>query len=96
MVAIEHLSGGRGREVFYTTITEADAETVLSNFACRWPIEVTFHDTKQHLGIGEPQNWTRPATERTAATGFLLYSLVVWRHDRVRSRSATWLRNWRH
>lgn len=94
VVAIEHLSGGRGREVFYTTITEADAETVLSNFACRWSIEVTFHDTKQHLGLGEPQNWTRPAAERTAATGLLLYSLVVWWHDRVRNTSAAWLRHW--
>lgn len=94
IVAIEHLSGGRGREIFYTTITEADAETVLSNFACRWSIEVTFHDAKQHLGLGEPRNWTRPAAERTAATGLLLYSLVVWWHDRVRKTSAAWLRNW--
>lgn len=94
VVAIEHLKGGRGREVFYTTITEADVETILSNFACRWSIEITFHDAKQHLGLGEPRNWTRPAAERTAATGFLLYGLVVWWHDRVRSEGAAWLRNW--
>lgn len=94
VVAIEHLSGGRGREVFYTTLTDADAETILSNFACRWSIEVTFHDAKQHLGLGEPRNWTRPAAERTGATGFLLYSLVVWWHDRARTEAAAWLRNW--
>jgi hypothetical protein len=96
VVALEHLGGGRGIEVFYTTQTESPAETVLEQYSWRWPIEVTFHDAKQHLGIEEPQNRTTLAARRTAPTGFLLYSLVVWWHESVRSEPAKSLRSWPH
>jgi hypothetical protein len=74
VIAVEHLKGGRGTEVFYTTDIEADVETVLRRFSWRWTIEVTFHDSKGHLGIDEPQNRTTNPVRRTAAIGFLLYS----------------------
>lgn len=81
VIAVEHLRGGRGIEVFYTTDMDADVETVLQRYSWRWAIEVTFQDSKSHLGVGEPQNRTRRAARRTAATGFLLYSLIVWWHE---------------
>jgi SRSO17 transposase len=59
VVAVEHLRGGRGREVFYSTESVAEAEQILSWFSWRWPIEVTFHDSKQHLGLGEAENRNR-------------------------------------
>ena len=95
VIAVEHLRGGRGTEVFYTTDLEADVETVLRRYSWRWSIEVTFHDTKQHLGIGEPQNRARAASRRTAPTALLLDSLIVWWHEQVRERPAPALRNWR-
>lgn len=95
VVAIEHLRGGRGREVFYSTETNALAEAILRWYSWRWPVEVTFHDAKQHLGIGEPQNRTPAAVERTAATGFLLYSLIVLWHEAVRPKPASAVRPWR-
>lgn len=88
VIAVEHLRGGRGTEVFYTTDLEADVETVLSRYAWRWTIEVVFHDAKSHLGIGEPRNRTRRAAERTAATGLLLYGLIVWWHETARPSPA--------
>jgi hypothetical protein len=95
VIAIEHLRGGRGTEVFYTTDLDADVETILRRYSWRWSIEVTFHDTKQHLGIEEPQNRTRPAARRTAPTALLLYSLIVWWHEQVREHPAPALRAWR-
>jgi hypothetical protein len=95
VIAVEHLRGGRGVEVFYTTDLEADVETVLRRYAWRWTIEVTFHDTKTHLGISEPQNRTTLAARRTAATGFLLYSLIVWWHETARRQPARPVRPWR-
>ena len=77
VVAIEHLRGGRGREVFYSTETNAEAEQILQWFSWRWPIEVTFHDSKQHLGLGEAENRKTKAVRRTVPTGLLMYSLVV-------------------
>lgn len=95
VVAVEHLRGGRGKEVFYSTCADARPEHILQWFSRRWPMEVTFHDTKQHLGVGQPQNRTRQAARRTAATGFLLYSLVTLWHECIRPEPAPSLRNWR-
>ena len=90
VVAVEPLSGGRTMQAFYSTATNATAEEILGWYAARWSLEVTFHETKQHLGFAEPQNWTRQAVERTAPVAMLLYSLIVlWfvqtghRHYRV-------------
>jgi len=95
VIAVQHLRGGRGREVFYTTDIHADVESVLSRYSRRWSIEMTFHDTKQHLGIEEPQNRTCPAARHTAPTAFLLYSLIVWWYEQVREEPAPAVLNWR-
>jgi hypothetical protein len=72
----------------------ATAETVLTNYARRWPIEVTFRNVKQHCGIDQPQSRTTKAARRTAPTIFLLYSLVLWWHEKVREEPAPVLRDW--
>ena len=77
VVAAEALQGGRGQEAFYSTTSDATAEQVIAWYGMRWSIEVTNHDSKQHLGFEEPQGWTRRSVERTAPLAMLLYSLVV-------------------
>ena len=77
VVATEPLSGGRKLQAFYSTCHMATAEQVIAWYAQRWSLEVTFHDSKQHLGFEEPQGWSRKAGERTAPLAMLLYSLVV-------------------
>ncbi len=59
-----------------------DAEAVTASdlaelYRARWNTEVSFHDSKTHLGFEEPQGWTRRAAERTAPVAMLLYSLIV-------------------
>jgi len=95
IVAVEPLSGGRPKQAFYSTCQEASAEQVLMWYAGRWSIEVTNHDSKQHLGFEEPQGWSRRAVERTAPTAMLLYSLIVlWYveegHARYRQLDRPW------
>lgn len=94
VVAVEHLRGGRGREVFYSTVIDAKAEQILKWFSYRWPIEVTFHDSKQHLGLGETQNRKPTAVRRTVPTGLMMYSLVILWHECVRENPAPILREW--
>ena len=65
VVASEAVGGGRGREAFYSTRHDATGEQV-TWYAMRWSVEVTFRDSKQHLGVEEPQGWTKPSVERTA------------------------------
>lgn len=95
VVAVEHLRGGRGVEVFYTTDVEADVATILQRYSWRWTIEIVFRDAKNHLGIGEPRNRTREAARRTATVGWLLYGLVVWWHETARDAPAPAVREWR-
>ena len=95
VVAIEALSGGRGREVFYSTDLDLTAEAVLGHYADRWSIEVTFRDAKQSLGFDQPQGWSRQAASRTAPMALWLYSLVVlWFDQSGRQRWRAVYRPW--
>ena len=86
VVVIEALEGGRGREVFFSTVADADPIAILRGYADRWAIEVTFRDAKQSLGFEQPQGWSEGAVERTAPMGMLLYSLIVLWFDEVGHR----------
>jgi DDE superfamily endonuclease len=77
VVAVRPVSGGRKDQAFFSTCPQDSAAEVLTHYACRWPIEVTYHDAKGHLGFEEPQGWTRCAVRRTAPLAMLLYSLVA-------------------
>ena len=77
VVAVEPLSGGRPQQAFYSTCHQATATQVLTWYAQRWSIEVTFHDSKQHMGFEQPQGWTRRAVQRTAPVVMLLHGLIV-------------------
>lgn len=77
IVAVEALSGGRGREAFYSTDVNASAIAVLTGYSWRWSVEVTIRDSKQQLGLEQPQGWSRKSAERTCPMALFLYSLVV-------------------
>jgi hypothetical protein len=94
VVAIEHLSGGRGIEVFYSTDLSLTDQEILERYSFRWPVETTFQDTKNRLGLGQPQNRKRPAVRRTTPTTFYLYSLLVLWHEHVRSKPGKFIRTW--
>ena len=79
VVAVEPLRHGCRRRAFYSTCHDASAEQILTWYAQRWSLEVTFHDTKQHLGFEDPPGWSRRAVERTAPMAMLLYSFtIIW------------------
>jgi hypothetical protein len=77
VLSVQPLSGGRPAQAFYSTLHHASAQQILTWYAMRWSLEVSFHDTKQHLGFEQPQGWSRHAVERTAPIAMLLYSLVI-------------------
>jgi hypothetical protein len=101
VVAVEALRGGRGKEAFYSTCVDATAEQILTWYAMRWSIEVTFREAKQHLGFEQPQGWSRRAVERTAPIAMLLYGLIVhWYategHRHYRALTRPWYTNKQH
>jgi hypothetical protein len=94
VVAVEHLRGGRGTEVFYSTDTSFSEEEILLRYSFRWPVETTFQDSKGHLGLGEPQNRVRAAVRRTTPSMFYLYGLIVLWHEYVRDEPGKFVRLW--
>jgi hypothetical protein len=77
VVVVDPLAGGRPVQAFFTTVACAPGVQVLRWYARRWSIEETFFGSKTLLGMHQPQVWSRPAVQRTAPVGMLLYSLVV-------------------
>jgi len=53
---------------------------MLTWYARRWALEVTFHDTKGYLGFPQPpQGWSKQAVLRTAPMAMLLYAFTcLW------------------
>src|SRR5690606_17901606 len=72
----------------------ASIEQIVRWYNQRWSVEVTFHDCKQHLGVGRERNRTRRAARNTAAVGFLLYSLIVLWHEAGPQDTQSWVRNY--
>ncbi len=82
IVLVRDVLGQRPDQMFYCTHLNWDARTILSHYASRWALEVTFEDCKQLLGFEDAANRLPRAVERTAPMALLLYSLVVvWYHQ---------------
>jgi hypothetical protein len=77
IVVVRDPSRRRRDEAFFCTDLAQDPAFILQTYAARWTLEVTFHDSKQHLGFGQAQNQTSQAVARTAPFAGLVYSLVL-------------------
>jgi hypothetical protein len=93
IVMVRDPGGHRRDQAFFCTNLDASAAFILETYACRWTLEVTFHDTKQALGFADPQQQGAQAVQRTAPVAALVYDLVLlWYAARVREGCASgWL-----
>jgi len=69
--------GKQKDDFFFTTDLDMSAAEVLSCYSDRWAIEDTFRQTKQSLGVQQPQTYKGQGPERAAALGLWLYS-IIW------------------
>ena len=60
-----------------STDLSLSAEQVVEAYSRRWPLERTFQDCKQKLGMQQPQTQLPRSVRRTAPFAMLIYSLVV-------------------
>jgi len=82
IVLTRDAEGKRPDQMFYCTCLDWSPRQILSAYAARWAIEVTFENSKQYLGLEDPANRTEKAVRRTAPMAFVLYSLIVlWFHQ---------------
>jgi hypothetical protein len=62
-----------------TTDLSATAEELVERYADRWAIEVCFEEAKHQAGVGDAQNRTQRAVERTVPFQFLCMTLtIIW------------------
>lgn len=77
IVAVRDPSGRRRDDCFFSADLSLSPKAVLELFAQRWPLEVAFYNTKQFLGLEDPQNRTPNAVQRTAPLALYLHDLVI-------------------
>ena len=69
-------------QAFLATDLEAAPADVLQWFVSRWQVEVTFQETRAHLGVETKRQWSDLAILRTTPALLGLFSLVtLWAHD---------------
>jgi len=60
-----------------TTDLHSTPAALVSRYAWRWSIEVTFAEARQELGAGQARNRVRDAVERTTPFALYCYTIVV-------------------
>jgi hypothetical protein len=82
VVLLRDPSGSWRDEALLCTDVTLAAEEVVSGYCRRWAIEVTFHDSKQYLGMQDAQVWCEPSVARAHPLGLFCLSLTVLWYSR--------------
>lgn len=95
LVIVRDPTGTQPDDFFITTDTTATDAQIASRYCGRWSIEVTFRDTKQHLGGEQPQSWRGAGPERAAALSLWLHTTIwCWYLTSYGSRRSWTARPW--
>ena len=83
-------------QAFLCTDLDAAPINILQWFVSRWQLEVTFQETRAHLGVETQRQWSDLAILRTTPALLGLFSLItLWAHDLAANkpfypRTAAW------
>ncbi len=77
LVVVRDPTGVQPDDFFFTTDLAMAPAEVVSIYAGRWAIEVTYRDVKQLVGGQQPQTWKGEGPERAAHLSFWLHG-AVW------------------
>ena len=70
-------SGKHKPKAYFSTNPAQDGLQIVHDFIKRWTIEVTFEESRAHLGIETQRQWSDLAIERSTPSLLGLYSLVA-------------------
>lgn len=76
-VLVRDPSGQLPTRAYFSTDLEQSASTIITDIVKRWSIEVTFEESRAHLGIETQRQYSDLAIERTTPALFGLFSLVL-------------------
>lgn len=89
-------SGQLEPQAFLATDLNAHPRDILAWFVSRWQVEVTFQETRAHLGVETQRQWSDKAILRTTPLLLGLFSIItLWAHDlsksrKLKPRTAAW------
>jgi hypothetical protein len=81
------------------TDLDADPQKIVSWFVMRWQLEVTFQETRRHLGFETQRQWSELAIRRTTPALLGLFSVVtLFAHRRMMQAAGAFRRQaaWYH
>lgn len=70
--------GERDARAYFSTDQAPSGISIVTDFMKRWCAEVTFEESRAHLGVQTQRQWSDVAIERTTPCLFGLYSLVAF------------------
>jgi len=76
-VFVHDLEGTHEDRYFYSTDPGLSPSRIMTLYTGRWSIEVTFQESKQHLGLASPRNRKDQSVLRTVPCLLGLFSLVA-------------------
>jgi hypothetical protein len=77
-------------EAFFSTDIKLMPEQIVNWFVLRWNIEVTFFETRAHLGVETQRQWSNKAISRTTPMLMSLFSLIcLFAIEMLKSKSLT-------
>ena len=76
-VVVADPEGKLRMEAFFCTDLQATPEQILDWVVMRWSVEVTFEESRAHLGVETQRQWSDKAIARTTPLLLALFSLVT-------------------
>ena len=75
-VLVIHPDGKCRPEAFFSTDTQLTPIQIVEYFVLRWGVEVTFEESRRHLGVETQRQWTDKAIARSTPALMSLFSIV--------------------
>jgi len=94
-VLVRDPEGKRTPQAFFSTDTALAPAEIIALFVRRWQVEVTFAETRAHLGVETQRQWSDKAIARTTPALLGLYSLIsLWACDLLSTTSMPYAAAW--
>lgn len=77
IVLVKTPGGKNEAEVFFSTDRTNSPTQIIERFVMRWNIEVTFEETRAHLGVETQRQWSDKAIARSTPLLMGLYSILT-------------------
>ena len=91
-VLIRDPQGAFATQALLCTDQDATPEQILAWFVLRWQLEVTWEETRRHLGVETQRQWSELAIRRTTPALLGLFSLVTLHAHRQAEQTPTPIR----